>query len=447
MLSKLAACALAAVASAQTTVKVGAVLQPTGVGSYGKVAYDAWAAWVSAQSALDYDVSISYKNYTEATLADDIASFTAASSSEKVDVLVLPYTSGASSTALGHVDSTFTGPVMVWGGASDSIFAVDGPCDGKTFKCFGFFTVGSEYMATGLTALSDQASAPLKVLLVENNNGFSRSVCSGAVSLLENLANAALTEKVSLSTYQNEPTATEMTDIVTKAADADVVGICGHNGDVEPVIKKLGEMETPPKAILSTNALTSGGISAIGSKAECVMMPTQWAEADVQDTIVGWNTADFKAAAGAAATYHGAAAAASAIIISHAMAADSNVANLAATIDGLSEVATFYGPVDFTSTGAIKKPMYTEQLHGDVTKIVAPAAAKAADMKYPLSNCPAWSGTTNTNASTASTTSAATDSPNVTEAATTTKEVVAGCQKTSALLGLIIAAAVASLRE
>jgi hypothetical protein len=40
-----------------------------------------------------------------------------------VDVLILPYTSSASITGINSVHTNFSGPIMVWGAASDSIRA------------------------------------------------------------------------------------------------------------------------------------------------------------------------------------------------------------------------------------------------------------------------------------------------------------------------------------
>jgi len=164
------------------------------------------------------------------------------------------------------------------------------------------------------------------------------------------------------------------------------------------------------------------------------MMPTQWAQASISDSVVGWDSAAFSTAVGTSATYHGASAAASAIILSHAMKADPDVAKLAETIEGLEEVTTFYGPVNFKASGAIMKPMYTEQKQGSDIVIVAPSTATTHhakdDMMFPLSSCEGWK-------------EAATD-------ANTTKEEgsvgVDGAATTSTVLGLTLTLVVQYLR-
>merc|ERR1712232_585880 len=128
---------------------------------------------------------------------------------------------------------------MVWGGASDSIFAAGGPCDAKSFKCFGFFTVGSEYMTTGLESINAHTDEKLKVLLVENLNPFSHSVCSGALATIGKLDRLELSERI-ICNEKEDPTEDELAIIAGNASASDVVVICGHNGFVEPVIKKIG---------------------------------------------------------------------------------------------------------------------------------------------------------------------------------------------------------------
>merc|ERR1719163_1649026 len=312
-------------------LKVGGPLQATGTGSYGKDAYTAWADWVNSKNELMYTVELSWKTYNASTLDADIEAFTSPSSADKVDVLVLPYTSGASIAAIGAVSTSFTGPVMVWGGASDTIF--DSTCVGKPFKCFGFFTKGSQYMATGLAALDAAANETLNVLLVENNNAFSKAVCDGANATIQAAAGLTLVDRIKFA-EKTAPTDDELSLVVntTATANVDVVAVCGHSGGfVEPVITAIGAGAAVPKAILATNALTSGAMATIGNKSSCVMMPTQWAESEyAMDSIVTWLSSEFKTALGASATYHGASAGASAIILSHALAANKDVSALSA---------------------------------------------------------------------------------------------------------------------
>jgi len=252
---------------------------------------------------------------------------------------------------------------------------------------------GSQYLESGLAAIDADwtGSAKLKVLLVENGNAFSKSLCTGAETVIAGLSKMEVLQKVTTAEKFN-PTDTELGYITGNASSADVVAVCGHSGGfVEPVLTKVLDMpNSTVKAILSTNSLTPTVLSTVGdSKMNCVMMPTQWAEADVKDTIVGWNSADFIAATqGSSTTYHTASAGASAVMLSHAMAADSVVANLATTLAGLPATQTFYGQMDFTSTGACSsKPMFTEQKIGSDIKIVAPVANAETPMRFPMSDC------------------------------------------------------------
>merc|ERR1712157_590453 len=99
-------------------------------------------------------------------------------------------------------------------------------------------------------------------------------------------------------------------------------------------------------------------------------MPDQWADTSpMADSIVGWTSADFKAAmeaAGQSGTYHAASAGGLAVMLSHAMAKMANEsvefsdANLAAHLEALPATDTFYGTLDWKSDGSVMdyKPMY-----------------------------------------------------------------------------------------
>merc|ERR1719313_1772708 len=122
--------------------------------------------------------------YNAATLAADVTAMTTPGGPKEVDVLVCPYTSGATQKCVDAVHADYTGPVMVWGGASDAIFNTN--CAGlKNKNCFGFFTPASKYTETGLVALSGSDAPCMKVALITNNNGFSKSVLAGAKTTIE----------------------------------------------------------------------------------------------------------------------------------------------------------------------------------------------------------------------------------------------------------------------
>merc|ERR1712118_130979 len=137
--------------------------------------------------------------------------------------------------------------------------------------------------------------------MIMNNNAFSTAVCAGANStILSGGGGIKVVSEIKLSEKASVPDA-DMAKVETLLADKpDIVLLCGHNGFVEPIIGKI-QATYGPVAVLGTNTITSASITNLkaltpAAHGECVMMPTQWAEADTKDSIVGWTSADFKAA-------------------------------------------------------------------------------------------------------------------------------------------------------
>merc|ERR1712216_361494 len=193
-------------------------------------------------------------------------------------------------TALGAVDAAFTGTIIVWGAADDSIFSTH--CLGK--NCFGTMTEASKYMRKGLSTLDQVYTSTLTVGYTQNSETFSKSVCDGAKLDISGLSGYSEAESVVTSSKSAINTADEelIDEVIAAAPDVEV--ICGHNGMVEPTIVRIGENGTyTPKAILATLSITPASDSHYGTKQmyqECVMMPTQWAEGEDKDAIIGWTT-------------------------------------------------------------------------------------------------------------------------------------------------------------
>jgi len=376
-------------------LKIGGAVQATGVGSYGKAAWDLWAGWVNSNSATTgYTVEVTWvASSSWAEVATNLTDKTICSPN-CVDVFICPYGSGGSITAIGGVASDFTGPVMVWGGASDTIFTTT--CYGKSFKCYGTFTTASLYMTTGLNAVDGAYTKTLTAALIQNANAFSASVCAGAnATILEGGGGITVTSTTKLSEKASVPDA-DMAKIKAVIAEKpDIAVICGHNGFVEPIIKEFQD-SYQPIAVIGTNTITGPAqtkLAEIGGTAECVMMPTQWAKADDADSIVGWTSTAFTAAMPAGqSTYHAASAAAAGIALTHAMNAGTAGTRIAQLTTLLSAVDTksFYGLIKFNTYGNILKPMYTEQHSSGNNIIVAPAASAVGAITHPLSQCTGW---------------------------------------------------------
>lgn len=322
-------------------------------------------------------------NYTDtASMEAHVAKITKPGDADLVDVLVCPYTSGASGACIRSVDAGFTGPIMVWGGASNALFDTD--CDGKN-NCFGFFTPASDYTKTGLEALANANTGTLNVAIITNSNSFSKSVADGAKTTIA--GNAKLSEQsfteLSAESYKKALTTDDQAKIdAAMAHSPDVVVICGHSGDVEPTVAYIGANGHRPKAILATNSITTvANYGAHAGYAKAVMMPDQWGfDTSATDPVVGWTIPTFATAMGGYPTYHQAAAGAVGVAIANALSTNGNPAALTTTLRNL-DVNSFYGKLKWDANGRIQKPMYTKQRQDGSLKVVAPTGSQ---MQHPL---------------------------------------------------------------
>jgi len=360
-------------------LKIGGPIQDSYVS-----AFMVWVDGHNAKSDKQYTVETHFKTYADASFEADVTAMTTPGDEQYVDALLCPYTSGAVIKCVDAVHNDYAGPIMVWGGASDTIF--DSSCTDKA--CFGFFSVGSSYTHTGLAALNEKMTEDAQVAVITNSNGFSQSVFEGAKSYIEDNAGLNKQSETTISVEKADLTDGDKTKI--KAAmdqRPDIVVIAGHNKDVEPAIVEIGKGTIHPKAILATNGLTALENYGEDSKyANCVMMPTQWAEGSTTDPVVGWTSADFKTAMGGSATYQQAAAGAVCVALANAMEAGSN--DKAKLVEKLKtmDVDSFYGKLKWDSAGRISKPMYTQQKQGDNMAIVAPTGS----VSFPITGDSCW---------------------------------------------------------
>merc|ERR1719379_1951199 len=223
-----------------------------------------------------HNVTASFPTFSASTFEATITNMTTAGHATYVDALVCPYTSGNTIKCINAVNPAYTGPVIAWGGASNTIF--DSTCKGKNFKCFGFFTPASKYTETGLVALAGQMSAAGKVALITNDNSFSTSVTAGTNTTIA-AHSAKFSVQSSTTVTRGGLTAAEKTAIQQAMShNPDIVVISGHNGDVEPAIIEIGKNGVYPKAILATNGLSKlDNYKTPDDKySKCILMPTQW---------------------------------------------------------------------------------------------------------------------------------------------------------------------------
>merc|ERR1719456_59992 len=202
--------------SQKAVLKVAGPIQLTGkfgkIGLKGKAALELWAKW-SAGSSQAYSVELSLEDDgSDITKSVEIAK--RLSLDPSVNVIVTPYTSGASIKVVEAVAGRK--PVLVWGGASEAIFATG-------YKnVFGFMSTASEYMSTGLDVL--KAEGAQKVVLIRNQKKFSDDVCDGARAHAESIG-MTVQEEIDVKNDGSDvgEAMFQLRDLVT-----DVVVICGH---------------------------------------------------------------------------------------------------------------------------------------------------------------------------------------------------------------------------
>lgn len=398
MMNRVAAIIVATLApAADAQIKVGGLTHGS-IGGRGQAAVELWAS----TTHVGFTVETKFVAYNSSNVAANLQELT----DWGMNVLMTPYGSGDTTTTLNAIPDGTKMPILVWGGASDSIFSTEGPCQTKSLHCFGGFTTASKYMEPSLEAVVAKFGA-VSVYSLTNANGFSRSVTTGAKSFIESHANLTLAGEAEISVKSAALTDADKALVQTAiAATPDVFMISGHAGDVEEVVGliKAGFTSTyVPKAIIATNGLTTPSNYDPATGVEGVIMPDQWNDmSDMADTVVKWTSAAFKSAMetkNEPGSYHAASAGALAVMLSHAAAAvtgDITGEALATSLVGLGATDTFYGTMDWNADGSLMdlKPMYGKQHQVDAVQIVAPVAMQTEPIMELPTPAPAPAPTT-----------------------------------------------------
>jgi len=350
-------------------------------GPRGQTALELWASWVNDNSeAAGHTVALDFSDYDvatyEATITNSMANW---------DIVIPPYGSSQSDTVVTLVDGAK--PILVWGGATESIFEHEGVAGQKVF---GTFTPASHYFDSGLQVAFDGGAAT--AVFVENESPFSNACCAGAQA--KALALGMTSSGILTYDRTADDAALETLAADVAATEADVVVNCGHEDDTIRVVLQLGAVPFCPKALIATNSLLNVDTHYTGDNAglpQGIMMPTQWSTLapSVVDPITGWSRADVLTALGSGATYHAASAVLAGLSITAAMqtlSGDTFVeTDFLTAMRGL-DVTTVVGRVKFSAVSPVGantlKPMMTEQLQVE-SEIVAPCTSKTKDAEYP----------------------------------------------------------------
>eukprot|EP00746_Dinoflagellata_sp_MGD_P154400 gnl/MRDRNA2_/MRDRNA2_84785_c0_seq1.p1 gnl/MRDRNA2_/MRDRNA2_84785_c0~~gnl/MRDRNA2_/MRDRNA2_84785_c0_seq1.p1 ORF type:complete len:802 (-),score=151.33 gnl/MRDRNA2_/MRDRNA2_84785_c0_seq1:26-2143(-) len=300
-----------------------------------------------------------------------------------VDVLISPYSSGTSAKVAKAVNGTV--PVLVWGGASESIYAQGLP------NVFGTFTTSKKYMQLGMQTLHGLGAKT--VMLVRNSKSFSAGVCAGA----RETANAFGMEIIAdLKVFDNG------TDIKSQlnaaGGEPDLLIGCGHLTDIKTLVLELPNSTVSPTAILSTQVGTTtftDEMEAAGQKElGCgLFMPTQWkmSESTAADPVIGWTSAQFyqsfSSLTGAPPSYQTASAGGMIVALANAIDQAGGIEDMAAVMKAFKnlDIQSFYGRLKFAEDGSMNgKPMFVVQNNAkNIPQLVAPEEVAEAELRYP----------------------------------------------------------------
>jgi branched-chain amino acid transport system substrate-binding protein len=368
------------------TIKIGAALSETGKfsveGKDSRQGYDTWVDWVNNDYGGiklpdgAYQVEVVY--YDDESDADTAANLVQRLIDEDdVDFLLGPYSSALTTGA--SAISEAAGVIMVEGnGTSDSIFE-------RGFEnLFLVATIGSDYTKTGIEAFAAQG-AKTAVVAYEDTS-FPTSVANGALDHLE--ANGI--EVLAVETYPVDPT--DLTPIISKFRDLDpdiFIG-GGHYIDAVLFINASEDVGFDPDGMLITVGPSNPKlVDELGDSVTGVIGPTQW------EATMAYEGPWFGSASDYAAryqslwdeppVYQSASATASALAL-HIAIEQAGTTDTDAVREALRsmDVETFYGPIKFDERGVnVAKPMGTVQVQDTGINVVAPDAAKVADLIYP----------------------------------------------------------------
>jgi len=408
------ACLVGPRVSAAEILKVGRLIQASSLGPDGTAASDYFQQLVQ-DAGLGYTVEFVDGDATSSDVIAASAASLTAPGADQVHALLCPYTSGWSTNCVSGVDQSFTGPVLVWGGATDSIF--DTTCVNRGLNCYGTLTPASQYLDPALALIGDQ-SGNITVQLVESDQTFSQGLCDAAQAFVESATSLSMAGRTQLAATSGNGFGTGQTlqqaGVDTSALDTalatspDAVVLCGHNTFVEPVLYYIGESGVRPKYVVGTNSITAAALDNLESiaagatsYAQCVMMPTQWARSTTAtDSVLGVTTAGFEANLTSQASYQAASAMGSLLVLAKAMATRADAGNVAP----LSEIwqsfpdsfETFYGTLSVDANGKQQKPMVTMQSEDSASSVVAPASIATASLAGYTDTAACWGAASTT---------------------------------------------------
>jgi branched-chain amino acid transport system substrate-binding protein len=377
--------------AATDTIVLGSAISQTGkYAREGKFYVDAYTMTVDAVNKQG-GVKVGGKTYKlELKLYDDqsdpnlsVRLFTQLVTSDKVNFLLGPYTSGITIPA-SSVAEKYQIPMVQGGGASEKIFD-------RGYKYIFGTLPRAEFYFLSATQAAVNLKPPIKTAaLLYSNEAFDRSVAEGSRQLLKEYR----IEKVYDEQYQ--PATQDFTSIlaVIKSKNPDLILVAGHAENSLNFIRQSQAADVNPKMwVFTVGPPTADFRQALGKAAEHAYGVTPW----LPDMDIGGEvfasarefSKQFKARFGYEADYHVASGAADVLVYKFAIEKANSleptkVRDAIASLD----VETLYGRVKFEPNGQIALGQVLIQIQQGKLVPVYVAGKFAAKPIYPM---PKWS--------------------------------------------------------
>ena len=377
--------------------KVGVITSLSGAevigGNITKYGYDLWEETVNKKGG----IKVGDKSYqVKLVYADDQSDPAAGANavermitSEKVDFILGPYTSGVTKAVAPILDK-YKVPMITGSAESPSIWTQ------KFAYTFGSVPAADLTASSPLETLSKLTDPPKTIAIIGVNDAFSKSVA-------ESFKAAAEKNGMKVLKYDVVPAGTDFTPLISaiKQLNPDVLAVGGHEAEHMEIIKGSKSLGFMPKAFVMHYGITNPDFTKnLGKDADYVYGAAVWTpDLQLKDDLYG--TAQdyvklYQVKYNATPDYTAAACSATGQSFSAALAkigakpplSDQQREELMKALEQV-EVNTFYGPIKFATEGnwfhnnVGLKALTIQMVKGEQI-IVGPADMKAKDAIYPV---------------------------------------------------------------
>lgn len=386
----LSAVALAAVAQ-ENVITFGTALSLTGKmspeGSRVKEGYDLYVKQINARGGIkvgDKMHKVAIKYYDDQSDANtSVKLYEKLINEDGVKLLLGPYSSGIT-FATSAIAEKYQLPMVAAHAAATATYE-------RGFKyIFATLTPVDQYTQNMVTMAAQAKPRAQRVALIHETSLFPQA----SIDAAEKQAKAAGLEVVYKEAYPSGTKDFSAMLTAMKARNPDVLLAAGYTGDMTVIARQRAEVGLNLKMFgVSLGPTLPGFVETLGSKAEGILEPIQWASnMGWKDEIFGWTPSQyaelFKKEYGREPDYHPPQSTAALEVYQRAI---EKVGSLdpKAIRDAIAQtnIMTAYGPVRFNEKGQnIAKGMAVVQIQNGKPVVVYPVEGSQAKFVYPMPN-------------------------------------------------------------